>query len=155
RRVVGELGASQHVVPAKAGTVAAQERCLRSNRALRDLTIARPLPSVWVPRFSRGRQDWRVMTTKSPRRIAILGVHLESNAFAPVTREQDFRSLCYLEGDAILAEAKRPAPALPAEVSAFVAEMDRIGPWTPVPIVVAAAEPGGPVDGPFLSMLLA
>src|SRR5262249_2279902 len=95
------------------------------------------------------------MTTKSARRIAILGVHLESNAFAPVTREQDFRSLCYLEGDAILAEAKKPAPALPAEVAAFVAEMDRIGPWTPVPIVVAAAEPGGPVEERFVSALLA
>ncbi len=89
------------------------------------------------------------------RRIAILGVHLESNAFAPVTREADFRSLCYLEGDAIMAEARKPAPALPAEVAAFVGEMDRLGPWTPVPILVTGAEPGGPIDGRFFSSLLA
>ena len=95
------------------------------------------------------------MTPTPRRRIAILGVHLESNAFAPVVREADFRSLCYLEGEAILDEARKAAPALPAEIAGFVAEMDRLGPWTPVPIVVAAAEPGGPVDGRFLSGLLA
>ncbi|HEY7608133.1 MAG TPA: M81 family metallopeptidase [Alphaproteobacteria bacterium] len=95
------------------------------------------------------------MTAPFPRRIALLGVHLESNAFAPVTREADFRSLCYLEGDAIIAEARAPAPALPAEVAAFVAAMDRLGPWTPVPILVAAAEPGGPADARFVASLIA
>jgi microcystin degradation protein MlrC len=90
----------------------------------------------------------------SPPRIAILGVHLESNAFAPATREADFRSLCYFAGDAILAEARAPAPALPAEVAAFVAAMDRRGPWRPVPILIAGAEPGGPVDARFLAAML-
>ena len=89
-----------------------------------------------------------------PPRVAILGVHLESNAFAPVTREADFRSLCYLEGEAIMAEARKPAPALPAEVAAFVAEMDRLGRWTPVPILVAATEPGGPADGRFVASVI-
>jgi microcystin degradation protein MlrC len=89
-----------------------------------------------------------------PPRVAILGVHLESNAFAPVTREADFRSLCYLEGEAIMAEARKPAPALPAEVAAFVAEMDRLGRWTPAPILVAATEPGGPADGRFVASVI-
>ena len=84
-----------------------------------------------------------------------MGVHLESNAFAPVTREQDFRALCHLEGEAILADARKPAPTLPAEVAAFVAAMDARGPWSPVPIVVTAAEPGGPVDARFFAALLA
>ncbi len=44
------------------------------------------------------------------KRVALLGFHLESNAFAPVSTEADFRRLCYLEGDAILAEARQPAP---------------------------------------------
>jgi len=94
------------------------------------------------------------MTASSPRRVAILGVHLESNAFAPVTRAADFRSLCYFVGEAIMAEARKPAPALPAEVAAFVAEMDRLGAWTPVPILVAGAEPGGPVDASFFAAML-
>ena len=80
---------------------------------------------------------------RSGRRVAILGVHLESNAFAPVTREADFRSLCYFEGEALLAEARKAAPAVPAELAAFVAEMDRLGAWTPVPILAAAAERAG------------
>ena len=44
-------------------------------------------------------------------RIAILGIHLESNAFAPVTTEADFRASCYYEGEAMLEEAAKPAPA--------------------------------------------
>ena len=36
-----------------------------------------------------------------PKRIAILGMHLESNAFAPVCPEESFRVLCYLAGDDI------------------------------------------------------
>ncbi len=32
----------------------------------------------------------------SKPRIAILGMHLESNAFAPVTTGADFRASCYL-----------------------------------------------------------
>jgi microcystin degradation protein MlrC len=94
------------------------------------------------------------MTSEKRKRIALLGLHLESNAFAPVAVEGDFRSLCYLEGDAILAEARKPAPAMPAELPAFMAEMDQAGPWQPVPIVVTACEPAGPIDHGFLLRLL-
>ena len=38
-----------------------------------------------------------LMSVEKPR-IAVLGMHLESNAFAPVTTENDFG---YLEGQAI------------------------------------------------------
>lgn len=95
------------------------------------------------------------MTSEKPKRIALLGLHLESNAFAPVATEADFRSLCYLEGDAILAEARKAAPAMPAELPAFIAEMDKTGRWEAVPIVVAACEPAGPIDHGFLLRLLA
>ena len=60
-------------------------------------------------------------------RAAILGFHLESNAFAPVSQERHFRSLCYFEGEDIAREARKEAPALPAEVPAFYREMDRSG----------------------------
>jgi microcystin degradation protein MlrC len=88
-------------------------------------------------------------------RVAILGFHLESNAFAPVSEERHFRSLCYFEGEDIAREASKEAPALPAEVPAFYREMDALGKWTPVPIVVTACEPGGPVDEHFFQATLA
>ena len=60
------------------------------------------------------------MTMTRPRN-AILGMHLESNAFAPVSTADDFRKSCYLEGAEMLAEAAKPAPAMPAEVPGFAA----------------------------------
>ncbi|MBI3706861.1 MAG: M81 family metallopeptidase [Proteobacteria bacterium] len=89
------------------------------------------------------------------RRIALLGVHLESNAFAPVTTERDFRELCYLEGEAMLAEARRPAPAMPKEIPGFLKAMaESAAAWAPVPILITAAEPSGPIDHTFLVRLL-
>lgn len=87
-------------------------------------------------------------------RIAVLGLHLESNAFAPVSEERHFRSLCYVEGDDISREARKQVSRLPAEIPAFYREMDALGPWTPVPVIVTAAEPGGPVDEQFFHATL-
>ena len=88
-------------------------------------------------------------------RVALLGFHLESNAFAPVSEERHFRSLCYLEGEAIVREARKEAPALPAEMPGFFREMDALGKWTPIPVIVTACEPGGPVDDGFFQATLA
>jgi microcystin degradation protein MlrC len=88
-------------------------------------------------------------------RVAILGFHLESNAFAPVSEERHFRSLCYFEGEDIAREASKTAPALPAEVPAFYRQMDALGPWQPVPVIVTACEPGGPVEERFFQATLA
>ena len=87
-------------------------------------------------------------------RIAILGIHLESNAFAPVTTEADFRASCYFEGGAMLEEASKPAPAMPAEIPGFVEAMNASGPWEAVPIVITATEPGGPADAAFIDEVL-
>jgi microcystin degradation protein MlrC len=88
-------------------------------------------------------------------RVATLGFHLESNAFAPVSEERHFRSLCYVEGEHIVREARKSVTALPAEVPGFYREMDALGKWTPVPIIVTACEPGGPVDEAFFQATLA
>src|SRR5688500_3929945 len=88
-------------------------------------------------------------------RIAILGFHLESNSFAPVTEERHFRSLCYCEGEDITREARKAVSGLPAEIPAFYREMDKAGSWTALPILVTAAEPGGPVDDGFFRSTLA
>jgi microcystin degradation protein MlrC len=88
-------------------------------------------------------------------RVAVLGFHLESNAFAPVSTEQHFRSLCYVEGDDIGREARKEVSSLPAEIPAFYGEMDALGPWRAVPIIVTACEPGGPVEEGFFQRTLA
>ncbi|SMX24239.1 M81 family metallopeptidase [Boseongicola aestuarii] len=90
-------------------------------------------------------------------RIAILGFLLESNRFAPTTRRADFDARCWLEGDAILADANCDAPRQCAEVPAFLREISRQldGDGVEfVPILVAGAEPGGPLDGAVLQSVL-
>ena len=67
----------------------------------------------------------------SPKRIALLGFHLESNSFAPVSGEWDFRSLCYMAGGEISADMVLPNPSLPTEIPAFAAE---------IPFVAAVVE---------------
>ena len=84
------------------------------------------------------------------KRIALLGMHLESNDFAPVSDEAVFRTLCYMEGEEILNDLKHANPSLPAEIGAFVKAMTDLGEdWQAVPILVTAAEPGGPVEHGF------
>lgn len=79
-------------------------------------------------------------------RIAVLGLHLEANAFAPPTLAEDFARQCVARGPAISALARAGTSHLPAEIPGFYQRMDATGPWEPVPILVAAAPPGGPID---------
>ena len=79
-------------------------------------------------------------------RVALLGMILESNRFAKPAAEKDFRSLTWLSGSALMEEAHAPAPALAAEFSSFVRAMDATGPWKPVPCLLAASHPAGPVE---------
>ncbi len=79
-------------------------------------------------------------------RVALLGMILESNRFAKPATEKDFRSLTWLSGDALLEEARAPVPSLATEFAGFVSAMDATGPWTPVPCLLAASHPAGPVE---------
>ncbi|MEL7347892.1 MAG: microcystinase MlrC family protease, partial [Pseudomonadota bacterium] len=63
-------------------------------------------------------------------RIALLGMILESNRFAAPATRADFESLTWLEGAALMAEARAPRPVLATEFAAFVRAMDATGPWT-------------------------
>ena len=85
------------------------------------------------------------VTYKAPPRVALLGLKLESNRFSRPADMQDFTSLTWLGGDALLAEARKPEPALAKEFAAFVSAMDATGQWVPVPILLAASHPLGPV----------
>src|SRR5215471_13999010 len=90
----------------------------------------------------------------SPR-VAVLGLSLESNCWSRPAGEQDFKSVCWLEGDAILREARAAAPAMPMEAAAFVKAMDATGPWRPVPILIASSFPAGPIEQPTFERALA
>ena len=63
----------------------------------------------------------------SAPRIAILGLHLEANAFAPPTVREDFTRQCWEEGEAITRLA-RVVSHLPSELPGFYARMDETGP---------------------------
>ena len=79
-------------------------------------------------------------------RVALLGMILESNRFARPATRADFESLCWLEGDDLMAEARNAAPVLAPEFAAFVRAMDATGNWQPVPLLLAACHPHGPVE---------
>ena len=84
-------------------------------------------------------------------RIAILGFAIESNRFAPVSTRADFVSRSFLAGERLLDEARSDAPAMTPEIPAFVRAIDAGAGWTPVPILSANAESGGPVDHAFFA----
>jgi len=93
--------------------------------------------------------------TQSGPRIALLGFSIECNRFAPVATEADFAGRTLLSGPALLDDARSPAPHMLGELPGFVADMDAAGPWRPVPLVLAMAEPNGPVDQAFFDRLMA
>src|SRR6266849_9662094 len=87
-------------------------------------------------------------------RIAVLGFSIECNKFAPPATRAHFATRTYLEGDAIIAEARSPTPTMLPETPGFVAAMDAAGPWQPVGIALAMSEPNGPVEHAFFTELL-
>jgi microcystin degradation protein MlrC len=94
------------------------------------------------------------MSVPSPPRVALLGFSIECNKFAPVATKAHFLARTYLEGDAIIAEARAPTTCMLPETPGFVAAMDTSGPWTPVGIALAMTEPNGPVEHTFFVELL-
>ncbi|AOB32614.1 MlrC family protein 3 [Bordetella sp. H567] len=92
------------------------------------------------------------MNASGPR-VAVLGLHLESNAFAPVSVEADFRAQCWEEGDRISTLA-RQVSHLPSELPGFYARMDELGPWQPLPLIVIGAPPGGPASASVWSTFM-
>ena len=83
-------------------------------------------------------------------RIALLGFSIECNRFAPVATEQDFAARTLMRGEGMLADARSAAPHMLGELPGFIADMDADGEWEPVPILLAMAEPNGPVEGSSL-----
>jgi Protein of unknown function (DUF1485). len=53
-------------------------------------------------------------------RVALAGIVLESNAFAPVAGEKDFRSRYYFEGESLLEEAEKETSVIALENGGFL-----------------------------------
>lgn len=88
-------------------------------------------------------------------RVAIIGVILESNRRSPPAGEEDFRGLYWLEGDEIMGACRAESPLVALESAAFVKAMDATGPWQPVPILLAASHPAGPIEADLIDTFLA
>ena len=78
-------------------------------------------------------------------RVALVGLKLESNRFSRPAALDDFLSLNLLEGESLMEEARQPTPSLAKEFASFVNTMDATGDWIPVPTLLAASHPLGPI----------
>jgi microcystin degradation protein MlrC len=94
------------------------------------------------------------MPNRSSPRVAVLGFSIECNKFAPVATEAHFLARTYLEGEAIIGDARSATPRMLPETPGFVAAMDMSGAWTPVGVALAMTEPNGPVEHSFFVELL-
>jgi microcystin degradation protein MlrC len=88
-------------------------------------------------------------------RVAIIGVALESNRQAPPAGETDFASAYIMRGQDILTDARAKHPRIMREACAFVRAMDATGPWEPIPVLLAACHPHGPIEASLHQRFLA
>ncbi len=88
------------------------------------------------------------------KKIAVLGLMLESNSFAPVTVRDDFLQRVYLAGNEIGEELAKTDSRLPAEFRSFCATLDQAIDWTPAPILFGLVEAAGPMDHAFFAATL-
>lgn len=93
--------------------------------------------------------------SKDNPRIAVLGFAIECNRFSPVTTAADFEQDVDIRGNQIVSESRSGASITMPDLPGFFTEMDSTGPWTPVPLRVALAQPGGPVEQSFFQTFLA
>jgi microcystin degradation protein MlrC len=92
------------------------------------------------------------MTLAAPR-VAILGFFIECNRWSPVSTQASFAQSLDIAGEALGAELRSQTPRLLPDTIGFVSAMDQAGPWQAVPLRVAGAQPGGPVDHAYFEAL--
>lgn len=80
-----------------------------------------------------------------PLRVGVCGFFIECNRWSPLSTADSFFAGMDLAGDALQAELRREQPRTLPDTAGFVAAMNRLGPWEPVALRLAAAQPGGPV----------
>jgi microcystin degradation protein MlrC len=72
-------------------------------------------------------------TPTAEPRIAILGFSIECNRFSPVTTAADFEQRADIRGDEIVRQARVGPCRASSDLPGFFEQLDRSGPWTPVP----------------------
>lgn len=87
------------------------------------------------------------------RRVAVVGMFLESNNFARPVPERGFRNFVHLEGDEISGDARSAHPRAMLELAGFYRRMDELGGWEPVPIIVTMSG-GGPAEHDWFDEVL-
>src|SRR5262245_59219037 len=95
-----------------------------------------------------------MLSSDNPR-IAVLSFAIECNRFSPVTTAEDFQTDVDIRGNQIVSESRSDASITLPDLPGFFSEMDRTGPWTPVPLRASQAQPGGPVAEAFFKDFLA
>lgn len=90
---------------------------------------------------------------QAPPRVALLGFFIECNRWSPVSTQAMFEQSIDIAGDVLGAELHSKQPRLLPDTMGFVAEMDRSGPWQALPLRMAGAQPGGPVDHAYFEDL--
>jgi microcystin degradation protein MlrC len=88
--------------------------------------------------------------TPRPLRVGVCGFFIECNRWAPLSTAESFQAGMDLAGDALQAELQREQPRTLPDTAGFVAAMNQLGPWEPVALRLAAAQPGGPVVHSYL-----
>lgn len=88
-------------------------------------------------------------------RIAIGSFMLESNAHSPVSTRDEFAQNVLVEPEHLLADLASDHPKSPGCLAGFYDEMQRLGAWTPVPMITAAVGASGPIDQPWFDEIVA
>jgi len=94
-------------------------------------------------------------TTQKIPRIAIGSFMLESNAHSPVSMREEFAQNVLIEPEQLLADLASAHPKSPGCLAGFYDDMQRLGAWTPVPMIAAAVGASGPIDQPWFDAIVA
>ena len=94
-------------------------------------------------------------TTPKIPRIAIGSFMLESNAHSPVSTREEFAQNVLVLPEHLLADLASDHPKSPGCLAGFYDEMQRLGRWTPVPMIAAAVGASGPIDQAWFDEIVA
>jgi microcystin degradation protein MlrC len=81
------------------------------------------------------------------KKVAIVGLFLESNRYADVVAAQQFK---VMRREQITDDARSASPILLKEGQGFFEQMDSNGPWCPIPISIMLGGAGGPAEHSFI-----
>lgn len=87
-------------------------------------------------------------------RVGVCGFFIECNRWSPVSTAAMFAAALDLAGEALQAQLALEQPRTLPDTAGFLAQMNRTGPWQPVALRMAAAQPGGPVEHAYFVELV-